>query len=168
MGGRTDRIHHPFSACLPWWFCLVLVAAGNDLLRRRKLCDVFAAGISPGQWHTLRQYLFRRVAHRSGDGVADSSRFRANNVAADPHECFTSPRLHRSNVAFISRAARSESSCLRAGRCAGSALLAGDHLPRMYALFRMHDDVRAMQMATVTTGAGLLAWLVLMQIVLIH
>jgi hypothetical protein len=38
----------------------------------------------------------------------------------------------------------------------------------VYALFRMHEDVRALQMATVLTGAGLLAWLLLMQIVLTH
>ncbi|MBI2225925.1 MAG: hypothetical protein HYU44_13485, partial [Betaproteobacteria bacterium] len=38
----------------------------------------------------------------------------------------------------------------------------------VYALLHMHDDVRALQMATVLTGAGLLAWLLLMQIVLIH
>jgi len=32
----------------------------------------------------------------------------------------------------------------------------------------MHDDIRALQMATVITGAGLLAWLLLMQVVLAH
>jgi len=38
----------------------------------------------------------------------------------------------------------------------------------MYALFRVRDNLRAMEMATVVTGAGLLAWLVLMLIVMTH
>ena len=38
----------------------------------------------------------------------------------------------------------------------------------MYALFRVRENLRAMEMATVVTGAGLLAWLVLMLIVMTH
>lgn len=38
----------------------------------------------------------------------------------------------------------------------------------VYALFRMRDDLKALQMATVVAGAGLFMWLILMQIVLIH
>ena len=36
------------------------------------------------------------------------------------------------------------------------------------ALLHMHEGVRALKRATVLPGAGLLAWLLLMQIVLIH
>ena len=36
------------------------------------------------------------------------------------------------------------------------------------ALFCMREDIKALQMATVIAGAGLLMWLLLMQIVLIH
>lgn len=38
----------------------------------------------------------------------------------------------------------------------------------VYALFRMRDDLKALQMATVISGVGLLMWLLLLQIVLIH
>lgn len=38
----------------------------------------------------------------------------------------------------------------------------------VFALLHMHEDVQAMQMATVVAGAGVLAWLLLLQIVLLH
>ena len=38
----------------------------------------------------------------------------------------------------------------------------------VYALFHMRENLQALQMATVIAGAGLFAWLVLVQIVLMH
>ena len=38
----------------------------------------------------------------------------------------------------------------------------------VYALFQLREPVKAFQMASVICGTGLLAWLLLMQIVLIH
>lgn len=38
----------------------------------------------------------------------------------------------------------------------------------VYALFGMRDDLKALQMATVISGAGLLMWLLLLQIVLVQ
>jgi hypothetical protein len=38
----------------------------------------------------------------------------------------------------------------------------------VYALFHLHEDLHALQMATVIAGIGLFMWLLLMQIVLIH
>ena len=69
---------------------------------------------------------------------------------------------------FIAGAVRAESAvCVVAGAIGLLCSLALTYRG-MYALFRVREDLRAMQMATVVTGAGLLAWLLLMQIVLIR
>jgi len=132
--------------------------------------DVFAAGISPGQWHTsaaiffLAELLTVPVMAWLIHLVS-----RANNVAADYHECFTLaaiapiPMWLSSLVLLVPNLLV----CVLVGALGLLCSLAITYRG-MYALFRMHEDIRAMQMATVTTGAGLLAWLVLMQIVLIH
>ena len=132
--------------------------------------EVFAAGVSPAQWHAsaaiflvaelltvpLMAWLIHLVS-------------RANNVAAGYHECFTIaaiapiPLWLSSLVLFVPN--------LVVGVAVGGlALLCSLGLTYrgVYALLRMHDDVRALQMASVVTGAGLLAWLLLMQIVLMH
>jgi len=132
--------------------------------------DVFAAGVSPGQWHAsaaifflaelltvpLMAWLMHLVS-------------RATDVAAGYHDCFTLaaiapiPLWLSSVVLFIPNLAIGVA-------VGGLALLCSLGLTYrgVYALLRMHDDVRALQMASVITGAGLLAWLLLMQIVLMH
>lgn len=132
--------------------------------------DVFAAGVSSGQWHTsaaiffLAELLTVPVIAWLIHLVS-----RANDVAADYHECFTLaaiapiPLWLSSLVLFIPN--------LIVGVAVGGlALLCSLGLTYrgVYALLRMHDDINALQMATVITGAGLLAWLLLMQIVLMH
>ena len=132
--------------------------------------DVFARGVALGQWRTsaeifflaelltvpLMAWLIHLVA-------------RANNVAAGYHECFTLAALApiplwiSSLMLFIPN--------LAVGIVVGAlALLASLALTYrgVYALLRMHDDLRALQMASVITGTGLLAWLLLMQIALAH
>ena len=150
----------PFSLLPP---AMIYYAGGN-------YGDVFAAGISPGQWHAsaaiffvaelltvpLMAWLMHLVS-------------RANNVTADYHLCFTLaaiapvPLWISSLVLFVPNLAIGVA-------VGGLALLCSLGLTYrgVYALLRMHDDVRALQMATVITGAGLLAWLLLMQIVLMH
>jgi len=150
----------PFSLLPP---VMIYYAGGN-------YGDVFAAGVSPGQWHAsaaifflaelltvpLMAWLMHLVS-------------RANDVPADYHTCFTLaaiapvPLWISSLVLFIPNLAIGVA-------VGGLALLCSLGLTYrgVYALLRMRDDVRALQMATVITGAGLFAWLLLMQIVLMH
>ena len=132
--------------------------------------DAFAVGISPQRWHTaagifllaelLTVPLMAWLMHLAS---------RANNVAADFQECFTVaaiapvPLWLSSLVLFIPN-------LVVVVLVGGLALLCSLVLTYrgVYALLRMHEDVRALQMATVITGVGLLAWLLLMQIVLAH
>ncbi len=132
--------------------------------------DVFASGVTPGQWHDsagifflaelLTVPLMAWVIHLVS---------RANDVAADYHVCFTLaaiapiPLWLSSLVLFVPN--------LAIGVAVGAlALLSSLGLTYrgVYALLRMRDDIQALQMATVATGAGLLAWLLLLQIVLMH
>ncbi len=132
--------------------------------------DVFIAGVSPEQWHTAAGIFFLAelltvplmawLMHLAS---------RANKVAADFRECFILaaiapiPLWLSSLVLFVPN--------LVVGVLIGGlALLCSLGLTYrgVYALLHMHEDVRALQMATVVTGAGLLAWLLLMQIVLVH
>lgn len=132
--------------------------------------DVFVPGISAAQWHEAAGIFFlaelvtvplmawlMRLASR------------ANNIAAAYHDCFTVaaiapiPLWLSSIVLFIPN--------LEVGIGVGALALACSlalTYRGTYALLRMHEDIRAFQMATVVTGAGLLAWLMLMQIVLSH
>jgi hypothetical protein len=150
----------PFSLLPP---AMIYYAGGN-------YGNVFAAGVSPGQWHAsaaiffvaelltvpLMAWLMHLVS-------------RANDVPAAYPTCFQLaaiapiPLWISSLVLFVPN--------LAVGVAVGGlALLCSLGLTYrgVYALLRMHDDVRALQMATVITGAGLLAWLLLMQIVLAH
>jgi len=150
----------PFSLMPP---AMIYFAGGN-------YGDVFAAGISPGQWHASAAIFFAAelltvplmawLMHLVS---------RANDVPAGYPACFTLaaiapiPLWISSLVLFVPN--------LAVGVVVGGlALLCSLGLTYrgVYALLRMHDDIRALQMATVITGAGLLAWLLLMQIVLAH
>lgn len=132
--------------------------------------DMFVAGVSPEEWHTAAGIFFLAelltvplmawLMHLAS---------RANNAAADVQECFTLaaiapiPLWLSSLVLFIPN-------LVVVVLVGGLALLCSLGLTYrgVYALLHMHEDVRALQMAAVITGAGLLAWLLLMQIVLVH
>jgi Yip1 domain len=132
--------------------------------------DVFFAGVSPGHWHIAAAIFFlAELLTVPAMAWIMHLACRANNVAADYHDCFTLaalapiPMWLSSLVLFIPNLLV----CSAVGALGLLCSLALTYRG-MYALFRMHEDLRAMQMATVVTGAGLLAWLVLMQIVLVH
>lgn len=132
--------------------------------------DVFSAGVSPQQWHVAAAIFFiAELLTVPAMAWIMHLACRANDVPAGYHECFTLaaiapvPMWISSLVLFVPNLAV----CVVAGAIGLLCSLALTYRG-MYALFRVREDVRAMQMATVVTGAGLLAWLVLMQIVLIH
>ncbi|MEY4140471.1 MAG: hypothetical protein RLZZ371_2653 [Pseudomonadota bacterium] len=132
--------------------------------------DVFVPGVSPQQWHTaagiffvaelltvpLMAWLIHLVC-------------KINNVATDYHACFTLAALAPIPL-WLSALVLFAPSMLVAVMVGVLALAASVGLiyHGVYALFHLHEDVQALQMATVIAGAGLLAWLLLMQIVLIH
>lgn len=130
--------------------------------------DIFAVGVSPRQWH-IAAGIFFLAELLTVPAMAWLMHLvcRANDVPADYHQCFTLaaiapiPMWLSALVLFIPN--------LLVGVIVGAlglfASLAISYRG-IYALFHMHEDLRAAQMATVVTGAGLLAWLVLMQIVL--
>jgi len=132
--------------------------------------NIFSAGISPGQWHIAAGIFF--IAELLSVLVMSCVMYfvcRVNNVAAAYHECFTLaaiapiPMWLSSLVLLVPNLLV----CVIVGALGLLCSLAITYRG-MYALFRMREDLRAMQMAAGTTGVGLLAWLVLMQIVLIH
>lgn len=150
----------PFSLLPP---AMIYYAGGN-------YGDVFAAGVSPGQWHSSA-VIFFLAELLTVPAMAWLMHLvsRANGGAAGYDQCFTLaaiapiPLWISSLVLFIPN--------LAVGVVVGAlALLCSLGLTYrgVYALLRMHEDIRALQMATVITGAGLLAWLLLMQIVLMH
>lgn len=150
----------PFSLLPP---AMIYYAGG-------KYGDVFVAGLSSAQWHDAAGIFFLAelitvpvmawLMHLAS---------RANNVAAAYHDCFTVaaiapiPLWLSSLVLFVPN--------LQVGIGIGALALACSlalTYRGTYALLHMREDIRAFQMATVVTGAGLLAWLMLMQIVLAH
>ena len=132
--------------------------------------DIYAPGVSTAQWHTATAIFFvAELLTVPAMAWIMHLACRANDVPAGYHECFTLasiapiPMWISSLVLFVPNLVV----CVLVGALGLLASLAITYRG-MYALFRMHEDLRAMQMATVVTGAGLLAWLVLMQIVLIR
>ena len=132
--------------------------------------EIFAAGVSPAQWHAAAAIFFIvELLTVPAMATLNYLACRANGVAAGYHECFTVaaiapvPMWLSSLVLFVPNLAV----CVTVG---GLGLLCSLALTYrgVYALFRMHEDIRALQMATVITGAGLLAWRLLMQFVLVH
>ena len=132
--------------------------------------DIFVQGVSPARWHTAAAiFFFAELLTVPVMAWLMHLASRANDVAADYHDCFTVaaiapiPLWLSSLVLFVPN--------LAVGVVVGAVALACSlalTYRGVYALFRMHEDVRALQMAAVLTGAGLLAWLLLMQIVLTH
>lgn len=132
--------------------------------------DVFAAGVSPEQWHASAAiFFFAELLTVPLMAWLMQAVSRVNDVPADYHVCFTLaaiapiPLWLSSLVLFIPNLAIGVAVGALALLCSLGLTYRG-----VYALLRMHDEVRALQMATVTTGAGLLAWLLLMQIALMH
>lgn len=150
----------PFSLLPP---AMIYYAGGN-------YGEIFVAGASPEQWHIAAGIFFLAelltvpvmawLMHLAS---------RANDVAADYHDCFAVaaiapiPLWISSLVLFIPNLAVGVGVGTLALACSLALTYRG-----VYTLLHMHENLRAFQMATVVTGAGLLAWLLLMQIVLIH
>lgn len=132
--------------------------------------DAFVPGVSPEEWHKAAAIFF----------VAELLTVplmawlihlvcKINNVATDYHDCFTLAALAPIPL-WLSALVLFVPSMLVAVVAGVLALVASVGLiyHGVYALFHLHEDVQALQMATVIAGAGLFAWLLLMQIVLIH
>lgn len=132
--------------------------------------DVYAPGVTTAQWHTAAAIFFiAELLTVPAMAWIMHLACRANEVPAGYHECFTLasiapiPMWISSLVLFVPNLIV----CVLVGALGLLASLAITYRG-MYALFHMHEDLRAMQMATVVTGAGLFAWLMLMQIVLMR
>ncbi|MBI2318034.1 MAG: DUF1282 family protein [Betaproteobacteria bacterium] len=132
--------------------------------------EVFVPGISPRQWLSAAGvFLLAELATVPLMAWLMHLASRANDVVADFRECFTLaaiapiPLWLSSLVLFVPN-------LVVVVLVGGLALLCSLVLTYrgVYALVHLHEDVRALQMAAVITGAGLLAWLLLMQIVLLH
>ena len=132
--------------------------------------DTFSAGVSPEQWQIAAGiFFFAELLTVPAMAWIMHLVCRGNDVPANYRQCFTLaaiapvPMWISSLVLFFPNLLV----CALVGALGLLASLAITYRG-MYALFHMHEELRAMQMATVVTGAGLLAWLVLMQIVLIR
>lgn len=131
---------------------------------------IFSPGASPQQWQLAAGIFFLAelltVPAMAGIMYAVC---RANGIPTSYHENFTLaalapvPMWVSSLVLFVPNLAV----CIVVGVVGLLCSLAITYRG-IYALFRMHEDLRAMQMATVVTGTGLFAWLVLMQIVIVY
>jgi hypothetical protein len=132
--------------------------------------DIYAPGVPAAQWQAAAAIFFvAELLTVPAMAWIMHLACRANDVRAGYHECYTLaaiapiPMWISSLVLFVPNLIV----CVLVGALGLLASLAITYRG-MYALFGMHEELRAMQMATVVTGAGLLAWLVLMQIVLMH
>ena len=133
-------------------------------------CNLFLPGVSPDQWHRAAGIFF--VAELlTVPFIALLTRLVAwaNQIGTDFRACFRLAALAPiplwiSSVVLL---VPNLIICLLVGALALLSSLALT-FRGAYALFRMHEDLRAMQMALVITGAGFMAWLALMQILLAH
>lgn len=132
--------------------------------------DAFVPGVSPQQWHTAAGIFFlAELLTVPSMAWLMHLASRANNAAADFRACFTLAAIAPIPL-WLSSLVLLVPNLVVVVLVGGLALLCSLGLTYRgaYALLHMHEDVRALQMATVITGAGLLAWLLLMQIVLMH
>ena len=132
--------------------------------------DVFVPGLTSGQWH-MAAFIFFAAELLTVPLVAwlIHTVCNMNSVQTNYQSCFTLaaiapiPLWLSSLVLFVPD--------LLIGVVVGGLAMAcsfGLIYHGVYALFRPRENIQALQMATVIAGAGLLAWLLLMQIVLIH
>lgn len=134
--------------------------------------DVFIAGVGGVEWQRASLvFLFAELLTVPFMAWIIHSVVRINNITADYHECFVLAAvapipLWLSSVALL---VPSLPFNLAVGAVALTASV-GLIYHGVYALFglRQGGEARAFQMASVIAGAGLLAWLLLMQITLVH
>lgn len=132
--------------------------------------DVFDPGVTPAQWHAAAGIFFlAELLTVPAMAWLIHLVVRANEVDADYHECFTLAAIAPIPLWLSSLALFVPS--LFANVVVGGLAMAcsfGLIYHGVSTLFRMREEVGAFQIATVIAGAGLLAWLLLMQIVLMH
>ncbi|HPE71987.1 MAG: DUF1282 family protein [Candidatus Competibacteraceae bacterium] len=133
--------------------------------------DVFAPGVSPEQWHTAAGIFFiaELLTVPLMAWLIHLIVTKTYSVTADYHECFTLaaiapiPLWLSSLALFVPSLSINIVIGILALICSAGLIYHG-----VYALFRMRENLQALQMATVIAGTGLFAWLVLVQIVLRH
>lgn len=132
--------------------------------------DVFVPGVSTAQWHTAAGiFLLAELLTVPVMAWLMHLASRANDVAANYHDCFTVaaiapiPLWLSSLVLFIPNLAVGVVVGAVALVCSLALTYRG-----VYSLLHIHEQLRANEMAAYVTATGLLAWLVLMQIVLSH
>lgn len=132
--------------------------------------DVFVPGVSAAQWRAAA-LIFLAAELLTVPVVAWLIRAvaRMNDVKADYHACFTLAVVAPIPL-WLSSLTLLVPNLIVGVIVGGLAMCASFGLiyHGVYALLRMSDDVRAFQMASVVAGMGLLMWLLLMQIVLVH
>ncbi len=132
--------------------------------------DVFAAGVLPAQWQSAAAIFFvAELLTVPAMAWLIHIVLKTNDVAAGYHECFTLATiapipLWISSLALLVPSLIFNIVVGAVAMCCSFGLI----YHGTYALFGMHENLRAMQMASVISGAGLFAWLLLMQIVLMH
>ncbi len=132
--------------------------------------DVFVPGITTAQWHTAAE-IFSIAELLTVPFMAWLihlvSKF--NNEAADYHSCFTLAAIAPVPM-WLSSLTLFVPSLTLGVIVGGLGLLCSVGLiyHGVYALLCMREEVKALQMATVITSAGLFMWLILMQIVMVH
>lgn len=132
--------------------------------------EVFVPGLSAAQWQMAAIiFFFAELLTVPLTAWLIHLVCKLNNVATSYQACFTLaaiapiPLWLSSFVLFIPN--------LMVGFVVGALAMScsfGLIYHGVYALFRPREDLYALQMATVIAGVGLLMWLLLMQIVLIH
>ena len=132
--------------------------------------DAFVPGVTPARWQAAAGIFF--VAELLTVPIMAwliHMACRLNDVATDYHACFTLAAIAPAPL-WLSSLTLLVPSLSMAVLVGGLAVCCSMGLiyHGVYALFHMRDNFKALQMASVVAGAGLLAWLLLMQIVLVH
>ena len=132
--------------------------------------EVFVPGVTPDEWRRAARVFFAAEL-LTVPFIAWVIHFvvRLNNVEADYHDCFTLASIAPVPLWLSSLGLLLPS--LFANVAIGMVALAcafGLIYHGVFSLFRIGDDTRAGQMAGVICGTGLVAWLLLMQITLVH
>lgn len=132
--------------------------------------DVFVPGVTAAQWHRAAAIFF--VAELVTVPLVAGLVYltcRLNAVEASYYRCFTLAVIAPVPLwlSSLSLLVPSLGFCVLVG---GVALFGSFGLiyRGVYALFQVREPISAFQMASVICGTGLLAWLLLMQIVLVH
>ena len=132
--------------------------------------DALVPGLTSAQWHAAAEIIFLAemvtvpilawLIHL----VA-----RLNDVAAGDHACLTLAAIAPVPL-WLSSLALFVPNLFFGVVAGGIGLVCSVGLlyRGVYALFSMHEDIKALQMALVIAGAGLLMWLVLIQVVLVY